>query len=178
MSDQLYRQRRHEIFEPPLGDEALWETGADQLIADAQAKSARNDDPTRPLGKRQVPRHTAQRKAEAIRGSGGVVRAALDDGQMVTGSLNGADLSTNRAIISIRPEHLLVNPECDVENIISGVVTEKIYLGDHLRINVTTADKILICKVATRHGAAMNAGDAVSLGWAISDAVILPVGAA
>lgn len=67
VGDQFDRDRRHEILEPPLGDEALGETRPDELVADTQAKPPRDHDAAGALCKRKVACNAAERETEAIR---------------------------------------------------------------------------------------------------------------
>ena len=71
MRDQLDRDRRHEILEPSLGDEAFGKARTKKLVAYAQAEPACYHDPARPLSQREVARDAAERQAETIRRCGG-----------------------------------------------------------------------------------------------------------
>ena len=54
MSDQLYRQACHHVFEPALGDEALTEARLRKKALEAQAQPPRDHDGLGPLGKGDI----------------------------------------------------------------------------------------------------------------------------
>ena len=74
--------------------------------------------------------------------------------------------------MSIRPERVILNPEENqVDNLASGKITESIYLGDHLRLNVRAfGEQDFIMKVpnATEHSTLVE-GTEVSVGWRSED---------
>lgn len=74
--------------------------------------------------------------------------------------------------MSIRPERVVLNPEDNqVDNKASGKITESIYLGDHLRLNVRAfGEQEFVMKVpnATEHSTLVE-GSEVSVGWRSED---------
>lgn len=98
----------------------------------------------------------------------GLCEVELAGNQVVT-ALNvqsreiGAETS-----MSIRPERVILNPRDDqVDNKASGKITESIYLGDHLRLNVRAfGEQEFVMKVpnATEHSNLIE-GKEVSVGW-------------
>ena len=74
--------------------------------------------------------------------------------------------------MSIRPERVILNPQDNqVDNKATGKITESIYLGDHLRLNVRAfGEQEFVMKVpnATEHSSLIE-GTEVSVGWRSED---------
>lgn len=103
----------------------------------------------------------------------------LDDGTTIRAEAVNIDGVGSRSTISLRPERVELNPAEKRENMVSGVVKEVLYLGDHLRIVMAVAgNNEFIIKVPN---GGLNAtpveGTNCMLGWSAKDARALdPVG--
>ena len=96
----------------------------------------------------------------------------LAGNQVVTAlNVQGRDIGADTSM-SIRPERVILNPRDDqVDNKATGKITESIYLGDHLRLNVRAfGEQEFVMKVpnATEHSSLIE-GTEVSVGWRSED---------
>ena len=102
----------------------------------------------------------------------GLCEVELAGNQMVTAlNVQNRDIGAETSM-SIRPERVILNPQDNqVDNKATGKITESIYLGDHLRLNVRAfGEQEFIMKVpnATEHSTLIE-GTEVSVGWRSED---------
>ncbi len=96
----------------------------------------------------------------------------VDTGETLTAlAINIAGPGTNTTL-SLRPERVTINPEAgQCANVVSGVVKELIYLGDHIRTRLALCgQEEFIVKVqnAARHSH-LSEGESVQVGWHVED---------
>jgi len=77
----------------------------------------------------------------------------------------------DRTTISLRPERVEVEPEVSMDNMLSGKISEILYLGDHLRIVMEVAgNKEFIAKVRNRGELRpLKKDQTITVGWAAGD---------
>ncbi len=78
----------------------------------------------------------------------------------------------SKAMVSVRPERVRVNPTETMKNLLQGKVEERIYHGDHIRLRISSAQKEdFILKVPNSEtNAGLSKGETVRLGWSSNDA--------
>ncbi|MCO5091317.1 ABC transporter ATP-binding protein [Bosea sp. (in: a-proteobacteria)] len=76
--------------------------------------------------------------------------------------------------VMLRPEHVRIAPEPDAENAVEGTIIDSIFLGEHTRIRVALPGGGTIAAVVDNRSAPRERGESVRLGWAASDALVLP----
>ena len=104
--------------------------------------------------------------------SDGVAQVRLVSGDLVSALAVNIEKDAARTQLSIRPERVEVEPDAaDHQNILSAVVEEVIYLGDHLRTRLRVAgDDQFIVKTRNRLGSRrLTAGETIRIGWATED---------
>ena len=77
MGDEFDGERGHQRFKTALGTETLRKAGAQQMVLDAQAQPTGDDDARRALRQCDIPGHTAEREAKAIKRGAGQTIAPL-----------------------------------------------------------------------------------------------------
>lgn len=102
----------------------------------------------------------------------GLCEVELAGNQVVTAlNVQNRDIGAETSM-SIRPERVILNPDDNqVDNKATGKITESIYLGDHLRLNVRAfGEQDFVMKVpnATEHSTLVE-GKQVSVGWRSED---------
>jgi len=78
-----------------------------------------------------------------------------------------------RALVSVRPEHLLVGPAAGAcANVLRARVEDLTYLGDHARVRLRVLqDEELVAKLPIREAdKSVSRGDTVDVGWHAEDA--------
>ncbi len=103
----------------------------------------------------------------------GVCHVSLADGTHIEAlPINVQAGGTTTTTLSIRPERVEVDPSTpDINNRITGVVNDIIYLGDHLRARMTAggSDNFIV-KAPNRDGQRrLEKGQSVILGWRTKD---------
>jgi len=104
-------------------------------------------------------------------------RVTLSGGDQVVAALVPGLPATGEVLLSIRPERIRVGTETQaLANMLSGKVTETIYLGDHVRLHLSLRDGTgIVAKLTNASGRRdFAAGEIVSLGWNTEDSVLLP----
>jgi putative spermidine/putrescine transport system ATP-binding protein len=78
-----------------------------------------------------------------------------------------------RILVSVRPERIRLGPDAASENAYPATVTDAVYHGDHLRIQLDNGAFGFVAK-ADRKTAEFNPGDRVMVSFAPSDCWMLP----
>jgi putative spermidine/putrescine transport system ATP-binding protein len=94
---------------------------------------------------------------------GGTIRVQPSDMAMDAG----------RILVSVRPERIRLGPDAASENSYPATVTDAVYHGDHLRIQLDNGAFGFVAK-ADRRTAEFNPGDKVVVSFAPSDCWMLP----
>ena len=76
--------------------------------------------------------------------------------------------------IMLRPEHVRLDQQRDMENAIEGTVIDSIFLGDHTKVRVAVSSGDTISAVVDNRGTSRGTGERVRVGWAATDALVLP----
>ena len=100
-----------------------------------------------------------------------VCEVLLDDGTSVKSEAVNVSAIGDRTTISLRPERVEVEPELTMDNMLSGKISEILYLGDHLRIVMDVAgNKDFIAKVRNRGELRpLKKDQTITVGWAAGD---------
>ena len=103
--------------------------------------------------------------------NGKVCEVLLDDGTSVKSEAVNVSAIGDRTTISLRPERVEVEPEVAMDNVLSGKISEILYLGDHLRIVMNVAgNSEFIAKVRNRGELRpLQKDQTVTVGWAAGD---------
>jgi ABC-type Fe3+/spermidine/putrescine transport system ATPase subunit len=116
--------------------------------------------------------------ARRCRSEAGIAEVRLPDGSLVLARepLGGQQRSAGcRTVMSIRPERIRVlNQRAEADSVVTGVVTDRIFLGRQTRYVVEALDQKLIVST-TDPGFVENIamGERIRLGWAAGDAQLL-----
>ena len=105
-------------------------------------------------------------------------RVTLSGGDQVVAAPASGFPAAGEVLLSIRPERIRIGAEAQASaNLLSGKVTETIYLGDHVRLHVSLSDGTgIVAKLANASGRRdFKAGEIVPLGWNAEDGVLLPL---
>ena len=103
----------------------------------------------------------------------------LEGGDKVNALATGELMPGQKVMLSLRPErlHLDADANAGTSSRLKGVIEEIVYLGDHMRILVTTANQVrFLIKTANKephHGLAKGA--MLTFGWSAQDCRALPV---
>jgi putative spermidine/putrescine transport system ATP-binding protein len=97
-------------------------------------------------------------------------------GALVASTHEGAPEPGSRALVSLRPERVVINPDEGLANRLAARVEEVIYLGDHARIRTTVyGNREFVLKVSTRvMEGGLSIGDEIMIGWGGEDCRVLP----
>ncbi|MFZ5675117.1 MAG: ABC transporter ATP-binding protein [Pseudomonadota bacterium] len=112
-------------------------------------------------------------------GEGRLCSVVLEGGDKVNAMAAGELMPGQKVMLSLRPERLRLDADASAgtSSCLEGVVEEIVYLGDHMRILVRTANQVrLLIKAAnkeTHHGLAK--GSMLTFGWSAQDCRALPV---
>lgn len=119
---------------------------------------------------------------ETKTGSEGVVK--LDCGRVLEGftpkSANSPSLSSN-VVVSVRPEIITIQSsganDAELPTQFSGVVTNRIFLGEHTEYVVKTAELgdvlVLASRLTESETGILETGQSVKIGWSKNEALIL-----
>jgi len=106
-------------------------------------------------------------------GEGCVVRT--DDGLMVHALCIGGLAPGDRAVLSVRPEQVVLRPEGDgMTNVFAARVEEMIYHGDHTRVRLRLPSGLEIFAKDHRHASAVSPGQTVPIGWSPANCRAFP----
>ena len=103
---------------------------------------------------------------------------ALPQGDIVKAAKINVDSVGSNTILSLRPERVyIIDAEEDrsiidkIDNRLSGVIEEMIYLGDHLRVRLQVAgNDEFIVKIPNDHTiSGLQVGQQISIGWCSED---------
>ena len=99
----------------------------------------------------------------------------LDDGTQVESHAVNIGEVGSRSTLSLRPERVELEPTEKRDNLVSGVVKEVLYLGDHLRIVMSVAgnDEFIVKLPNGGRSATPVEGQSYTLGWSAEDAKAL-----
>lgn len=99
----------------------------------------------------------------------------LDDGTAIKADAVNIEGVGARSTISLRPERIELEPAEARDNIVTGVVREVLYLGDHLRIVMSVAgnDEFIVKVPNGGRGTLPVEGESYRLGWSAGDAKAL-----
>lgn len=83
---------------------------------------------------------------------------------------------TQEVFIAVRPENMHIASDVkQFENALKVIVSEKIYIGDAIKLKVNTCyDQSLTVKVPASYGAEMEDGKEIILGWNSMESTIIP----
>lgn len=80
-----------------------------------------------------------------------------------------------RAVLVVRPEHLDIGPPHEEPGVITGQVSQILYLGGSRRVEVRAADDlVLVVRETTGRRQPLKPGDEVSVGYDGEAGVLLP----
>ncbi len=102
----------------------------------------------------------------------------LADGMLVRAQLAaGLDVGA-RAVLSLRPERVLIGPDAGAENRFEAKILELIYCGDHtkLRLDIAGSDTFLARATAKDGLAHLQRGNQLALSWPAEACRALPHG--
>jgi len=96
----------------------------------------------------------------------------VDTGETLTSLAINIGKPGTKTTLSLRPERVTINPEAgECKNVVSGMVKELIYLGDHIRTRLALCgqeDFIVKVQNAARHSH-LSEGETVQVGWHVED---------
>ncbi len=101
-----------------------------------------------------------------------IARVTLDSGDKVSALMVDADGKGARALLSIRPERVVINPdESNISQSIDGKVCEMIYLGDHIRCRMMVAgnDQFIVKVPNASDHQQLKVNEKVRVGWMTKD---------
>ncbi len=103
--------------------------------------------------------------------NGDACEVQLDDGTSVKAEVVNVSAVGDRTTISLRPERVEVDPDVTMDNMLSGKISEILYLGDHLRIVMNVAgNKEFITKVRNRGELRpLQKDQMITVGWSVGD---------
>ena len=103
--------------------------------------------------------------------NGNVCEVLLDDGTPLKSEAVNVSAVGDRTTISLRPERVEVEPDVTMDNMLSGKISEILYLGDHLRIVMNVAgNKEFIAKVRNRGELRpLQKDQTITVGWSAGD---------
>nr|CAA6806935.1 MAG: Putrescine transport ATP-binding protein PotA (TC 3.A.1.11.1) [uncultured Thiotrichaceae bacterium] len=113
--------------------------------------------------------NTLSGTVEHIDGSKCTVKT--DGGETVIAEKVNVNQVGDRTTLSLRPERVELDLVDGMDDVLPGVVEERIYLGDHIRVRVNVAgNDQFIVKVRNRSDMRkLDVGQAVKVGWNSSD---------
>ncbi|MFD0916209.1 ABC transporter ATP-binding protein [Pseudahrensia aquimaris] len=102
----------------------------------------------------------------------GIAKVELDGGGMVTAAAVNIGSNGSRTTLSLRPERVEIEPKAgSVPNILTGVIKELIYLGDHIRTRMEVAgnDEFIVKVPNSAGNKPLAEGKKVKVGWKAED---------
>ncbi|TIP99456.1 MAG: TOBE domain-containing protein, partial [Mesorhizobium sp.] len=119
----------------------------------------------------------------AIRGSvsdvdGTECTVTTSDGALIRSRYAGDISRGDTVVVSVRPERLsLSGPELQADNSLPAVISEVIYLGDHIRVHAETQSrqimKIKLQNLSVRPS--LTSGESTHVSWSVRDGVVLKI---
>ncbi|RWM45494.1 MAG: ABC transporter ATP-binding protein [Mesorhizobium sp.] len=119
----------------------------------------------------------------AIRGSvsdvdGTECTVTTSDGALIRSRYAGNISRGDTVVVSVRPERLsLSGPEQQADNSLPAVISEVIYLGDHIRVHAETQSrqimKIKLQNLSVRPS--LTSGESTHVSWSARDGVVLKI---
>jgi putative spermidine/putrescine transport system ATP-binding protein len=102
---------------------------------------------------------------------GNQCRVRVDDGTEVIAEKVNVAKTGDRTTLSLRPERVELDPDKSMDNIITGIIQELIYLGDHIRVRMNVAgNSEFVVKVRNRgERRILSEGQEIKIGWASAD---------
>ena len=103
---------------------------------------------------------------------GAIANVVLDDGEKVSALMVNAEGKGSRALLSVRPERVIINPdEANVSHTLDGQVLELIYLGDHIRCRMRVAgnDQFIVKIPNAPDHQPLDLKEKVRVGWMTRD---------
>jgi putative spermidine/putrescine transport system ATP-binding protein len=98
-----------------------------------------------------------------------------DDGLMVHAIGIGRLAPGDRAVLSVRPEQVVLRPEGDgLTNVFAARVEEMIYHGDHTRVRLRLPSGLELFAKDHRHASAVSPGQTVPVGWSPANCRAFP----
>ena len=101
-------------------------------------------------------------------------------GAEISGYIDKATQLNGQALMSVRPEKVIVNPDKQDKlfNHVQGTVTEAIYMGDHIRIcfKVLDNEEFIVKVLNNQETVQYKIGDVVDLGWNSQHCCVLEAG--
>jgi len=103
--------------------------------------------------------------------NGSACDVQLADGSIVKAEKVNVSAVGEATTLSLRPERVELEPENEMDNIVSGKIEELIYLGDHIRVRMNVVgNNEFVVKIRNRgERRNLTAGQTVKIGWAASD---------
>jgi putative spermidine/putrescine transport system ATP-binding protein len=101
-------------------------------------------------------------------------RIKIADGTIVTARTADLQADDRKAIISVRPERVLLGPQADdTVTMLQGLCEDLIYHGDHIRICIAhPAAGTIVAKIPNARSYQLpTVGDTVPFGWCMNDAI-------
>jgi putative spermidine/putrescine transport system ATP-binding protein len=98
---------------------------------------------------------------------------ALPGGGHIRVQPSGAQHESQKILVSVRPERIHIGTGGKADNSYSATITDAVYHGDHLRIQLNDDAFGFIVKADRRH-AEWNPGDRVTVSFSASDCWMLP----
>lgn len=113
-------------------------------------------------------------KVVATKNAAAVIQLFKDDSIHLKTEENVAEAS--EVFIAVRPENMhIVNESHSFENFIKGIVNEKIYIGNAIKLKVATEfSQSLTIKVPAHEANRINDHDEISIGWNSDHATVIP----
>ena len=116
---------------------------------------------------------------EVIKCSDNICRMKVQDTE-ICGYIDKVDRINGQALMSVRPEKVIVNPDKDDKSLnhVRGTVAEAIYMGDHIRICLKVLDneEFVIKVLNNQETVQYKVGDVVDLGWSSQHCCVLEAG--
>ena len=98
-----------------------------------------------------------------------------DDGLMVHALCIGSLAPGDRAVLSVRPEQVVLRPEGDgATNVFAARVEEMIYHGDHTRVRLRLPSGLELFAKDHRHASGVSPGQTVPIGWSPANCRAFP----
>ena len=111
-----------------------------------------------------------------VGGENGSVHVDLSSGGRVAGLTTGPLGQGDEAVLAVRPERLMLEPNGASTSCVQGTIRQVVYLGDEVRYQVAVGDRELQASEPARQARERRVGEPLRLGWRTHDARVYPAG--
>lgn len=101
--------------------------------------------------------------------------SAFQNDTKVISTLDNKNIKVNNQVtVAIRPESINIKDEINhFDNVLEGIVLEKIYLGDMIKLNISLKESTISLKTSPRNTKGIQIDDKILIGWNATDTYVI-----